>query len=160
MPAQRILFVCLGNICRSPLGEAVMRSLAAEHPKLAQRLEIDSAGTSAYHVGEPPDARMREVAEAAGVSMVGQRSRQVQAADFDSFDLILAMDGANLEDLESQAPADCHAQIRLMRSYDSQAGEDVPDPYYGGERGFHEVFEIVHRSCSALVEELLQESES
>jgi len=157
--AEKILFVCLGNICRSPLGEGVLRSLVAQRLELAERIEVDSAGTSAYHVGEPPDDRMSAVAQSRGVSMEGQRSRQVSDSDFAEFDLILAMDRSNLEDLRSRAPKGCRAEIRLMRSYDPSEGEDVPDPYYGGEDGFQVVFEIVHRSCSALIDELLREVE-
>lgn len=125
-----------------------MRSLADG------QLRVDSAGTSAYHAGEPPDERMTAVAASHGVSLDGQRSRQVRESDFHDFDLILAMDRSNLEALQSWQPQDSRAELRLMREYDPVPGEDVPDPYYGGPDGFEEVFEIVHRSCSALLRDI------
>jgi protein-tyrosine phosphatase len=156
---RSILFVCLGNICRSPLAEGVLRGLAADHPDLSDELEIDSAGTSAYHVGDPPDDRMSATARGHGVSLDGQSSRQVCEADFERFDLILAMDRSHLDALKRLAPAAHAGKLRLMRSYDTGQDEDVPDPYYGGDDGFEEVFAIVDRSCRRLVEELLDETE-
>lgn len=147
----RILFVCLGNICRSPLGEGVCRHLAQE---LGVEVEVDSAGTGAYHAGEAPDPRSQEVAAKHGVSLAEQRARQVTQADFARFDLILAMDAANLRDLEARSPAGAHAELKLFRSYDPEGPGDVPDPYYGGPGGFDTVYAMVARSCRALLAEL------
>ena len=146
-----VLFVCLGNICRSPLGEGVLRHLVAQHSALAGRVEVDSAGTAAYHAGEGPDRRSIEAAERQGVSLAGQVARRVEAEDFDNFDLILAMDAENLGNLESERPAGSSAKLHLLRDFDPAGKGDVPDPYYGGPDGFDDVFEMVHRSCVALL---------
>jgi len=153
---KRILFVCLGNICRSPLGEGVFRHLAAE-AGLADRLEVDSAGTSAYHVGEPPDERMRATARANGIDLSGQRARKFATRDFEGFDLIVAMDRDNHRTLLARCPEGRRERVRLMRSYDPEGPGDVPDPYYGGAGGFDEVYAIVERSCRGLVDELRRE---
>ncbi|MCA8924116.1 MAG: low molecular weight phosphotyrosine protein phosphatase [Planctomycetes bacterium] len=144
----RVLFVCLGNICRSPLGEGVLRHLARE---LELAVEADSAGTAAYHAGEAPDPRSSAVAAKHGVSLAGQRARQVRADDFERFDLILAMDAANLRDLRARRPKDARAKLVRFRSYDPEGDGDVPDPYYGGPGGFDEVFAMVERTCRALL---------
>ncbi len=149
---KRILFVCLGNICRSPLAEGVFRHQLAERDSLD--IEFDSAGTAAYHQGEPPDERMSETARRHGVSLDGQLARKVTDADFEKFDLILAMDRENLGDLRRRAPKSAQSRIQLFRSFDPEVGEDVPDPYYGGADGFEEVFEIAQRSCAALLNHL------
>ena len=147
----RILFVCLGNICRSPLAEGVFRSLA-DARGVGGDFEVDSAGTSGYHGGEPPDARMREVAEANGVRL-DSRARAVDAADFERFDHILCMDERNHAALLARgAPAH---KLRLLLSVDpSLAMREVPDPYYGGDDGFHAVYRLVHGACAALLDEL------
>ncbi|MEZ6186611.1 MAG: low molecular weight protein-tyrosine-phosphatase [Planctomycetota bacterium] len=147
----RILFVCLGNICRSPLGEGVCRHLAEE---LGVEVEVDSAGTAAYHAGEAPDPRSHSVAAKHGVSLAGQKARQVAAQDFERFDLILAMDAANLRDLRDRCPKGAKATLKLMRDYDPEGTGDVPDPYYGGPGGFDTVYGMVERSCRALLESL------
>ena len=149
-----VLFVCLGNICRSPLAEGVFRHLAAE-AGLADRFEIDSAGTGGWHVGEPPDARARMVAKQHGVAL-DSRARQVTPEDFERFDHIVAMDHDNLRTLQRMAAAaGADARIALLRSHDPSAdGDEVPDPYYGGASGFETVYEMVHRACSALLERL------
>jgi len=149
--SRRVLFVCLGNICRSPLAEGVMRHLA-EASGVA--LGIDSAGTGAWHAGEAPDRRSREVARRHGVSLDGQRARQVELEDFHRFDLIVAMDADNLADLEAMRPE--HAEVRLarLRDWDPEGSGDVPDPYYGGAQGFEDVYRMVERSCAALLGEL------
>ena len=147
----RVLFVCLGNICRSPLGEGVFRHLADE---LGVPVEADSAGTAAYHAGESPDPRSSAVAAKNGISLAGQRARKVRVTDFHRFDLILAMDQANLRDLESVRPADATARLVRFRSYDPEGEGDVPDPYYGGPGGFDTVFAMVERTCRALLAEL------
>jgi protein-tyrosine phosphatase len=155
----RVLFVCLGNICRSPTAEAVMRA-HVEEAGLTGRIEVDSAGTGPWHVGEPPDERARAEAERRGVPMVG-RGRQVHADDFAWFDLILAMDDTNAGDLRYLAPsAEAEAKVRLLREFDPvgarRPGDDlsVPDPYPGGEGGFAEVFELVDEACRGLLDHL------
>ena len=151
----RILFVCLGNIIRSPLAETLLRH-QAEAAGLGDKYEIDSAGTASYHVGERPDARMRQVAAKNGVEHDG-RARQVRASDFEDFDLILPMDASNLANLKRVAANEEQAaKLRLMREFDPQAaGEtEVPDPYYGGIDGFDEVFAIVERSTAELLRRL------
>jgi protein-tyrosine phosphatase len=153
-PATRLLFVCLGNICRSPTAEGVMRMLV-ERDGLAERIELESAGTGAWHVGNPPDARAAAAARARGVTLEG-RARQVRLEDFEDFDLLLAMDRENLEELRRLAAGDeQRTKVRLLREFDP-AGEDgdldVPDPYYGAAGGFDEVFELVQAACEGLLE--------
>lgn len=150
-----VLFVCLGNICRSPLAQGVFQHLL-EESGASHRYRIDSAGTGAWHAGEPADPRSLEVAERNGI-VLRCRARQVREEDFHEFDLILAMDRANLADLESVRPAtEVRADLRLFREFDPEGNGDleVPDPYYGGPDGFDRVFEMVERSCQALLEEL------
>jgi protein-tyrosine phosphatase len=148
----RILFVCLGNICRSPTAEAVMRGLVAE-AGLDGEIEVESAGTGDWHVGHSPDERSVAAAAERGVELTG-KARQVARGDFEDFDLLIAMDRQNRDDLlamaQSQADRD---KVRLLRSY-ADGERDVPDPYYGGEDGFSDVVEIVERSCRALIEDL------
>ena len=152
---MRILFVCLGNICRSPTAEGVMRSLVAE-AGLAGEIEIDSAGTGDWHVGHPPDARASAAARAGGIELAGA-ARQVEPGDFERYDLIVAMDRMNRADLEALAPdRAARDRIRLLREY-ADGALDVPDPYYGGDDGFAEVLEIVDRSCRALLDEVAAE---
>ena len=146
-----VLFVCLGNICRSPLAEGVFQHLV-EEAGLSNRFEIDSAGTGGWHIGEPPDARATMVASQHGVHL-GSRARQVTESDLDHFEYVVAMDHDNLRNLERMA-ATCgsEAQIELLRRSDSEGtGEEVPDPYYGGASGFETVYEMVHRSCVGLL---------
>jgi protein-tyrosine phosphatase len=148
----RILFVCLGNICRSPTAEAVMRGLVAE-AGLEAEIEVESAGTGDWHVGYPPDDRSVAAAAERGVELTGE-ARQVAHGDFDGFDLLIAMDRQNQRDLLRLARSDKDREkVRLLRSY-ADGELDVPDPYYGGEDGFAEVVEIVERSCRALMEEI------
>lgn len=146
----RILFVCHGNICRSPMAEGMFRHLAHQHGRAAQYF-IDSAGTHAEHIGEPPDHRMQATARRHGVTLSG-RARQVSASDLDHFDLVIAMDRWNLRNLERLARDNAErAKIRLLRHYDPTAPDaDVPDPWYGGPEGFEEVYDIVERSCTHL----------
>lgn len=153
----RVLFVCLGNICRSPLAEGVFLHLVRE-AGLTHRFEVDSAGTGDWHVGERPDARAVAVAKKHGVELPS-RARQVTPADLDAFDHVLAMDRENLRDLERMARRGAAADIRLLRRHDPvRDGDDVPDPYYGGPSGFDLVYEMVHRSCAALLDGLLVDS--
>ena len=150
---ERVLFVCLGNICRSPLAEGVMRHLVEERG-LSDRIDVDSAGTGAWHVGESPDPRSIEVAARNGVSLEGQSARKVLPVDFRDFTHVIAMDEANLRDLRHIQPDGEGAELDLLRDRDPEGGGDVPDPYYGGDDGFDRVYEMVHRSCSALLDEI------
>ena len=151
---MRVLFVCLGNICRSPLAEGVMRHLVDADDELRDVLEIDSAGTGGWHVGAKPDPRSIAVARRHGVSLDGQRARRVDSEDFEAFDLIVAMDSENLADLLDRAPTAARDRVVRLRDYDPEGEGDVPDPYYGGPGGFDDVYEMVHRSCAALLETL------
>ena len=150
-----ILFVCLGNIVRSPLAENLFRHVAEERG-LDDQYVVDSAGTSAYHVGEPPDRRMRQTAKKYGLEYTG-RSRQVSDADLRNFDLIVAMDDSNARNLREMArDEEQAAKIRLMREFDPQAegSPDVPDPYYGGMEGFENTYQLVKRSVEGLLDAL------
>jgi protein-tyrosine phosphatase len=153
----RVLFVCLGNICRSPLAEAVFRHKVRERG-VEDEFEIDSAGTSGYHNGAPPDRRSSETARRRGVELAGQ-SRQLSAADLRRFDYVIAMDRENLHEIRSlEAAAGGSARIHRLREWDPErSGPDVPDPYYGGPGGFDEVHDIVDRSCDALLDHVLAE---
>jgi protein-tyrosine phosphatase len=151
----RILFVCMGNICRSPTAEGVMRSLVRE-AGLADRVEVDSAGTGGWHAGDPPDERAAAAARSRGIALAGA-ARQIGASDFDDFDLIVAMDRDNLRDLLALAPDEEAAEkVRLLREFDPAGGGDldVPDPYYGGARGFERVLDLVTAACRGLLDEL------
>lgn len=149
-----VLFVCLGNICRSPLAEGVFLHLLEEEG-LASRYRVDSAGTGAWHVGNLPDPRSREVASRNGITLPS-RARQVEDRDFREFDLVVAMDRSNLGDLESlKARVGGDARLVLMRDFDPDPGDgQVPDPYYGGPDGFDRVFDMVLRSARGLLEHL------
>lgn len=150
----RILFVCLGNICRSPTAEGVMRALILQRG-LQAHVEVDSAGTGGWHVGESPDPRATAAARARGVPLGGS-ARQVRSQDFDEFDLILAMDRANERDLRGVAP-DCEsaAKVRLLREFDERADSlEVPDPYYGGPDGFERVIDLVQAACLGVLDSL------
>ncbi len=153
---MRLLFVCSGNICRSPLAEAAFAALAraAGH---GERFEVDSAGTHGWHAGERADPRAIEVGRQRGVP-VTSIARAVRPSDFREFDLILAMDRGHLEELRRRCPPERRERIRLMRSYDwPGAPLDVPDPYYGELRDFEEVFDVVSTCASRLLDELLHE---
>jgi protein-tyrosine phosphatase len=152
---MNILFVCLGNICRSPTAEGVMRKLVRD-AGLEQSFELDSAGTGAWHVGDPPDERATAAARNRGIALEGQ-ARKVRPDDFDRFDLILAMDSANERDLAYLAPSqDARAKVRLLREFDPASGGledlDVPDPYYDSARGFEIVLDQVQAACEGLLE--------
>nr|WP_205696935.1 low molecular weight protein-tyrosine-phosphatase [Conexibacter sp. SYSU D00693] len=154
---MRVLFVCLGNICRSPTAEGVLRHLVREEG-LEDVVTIDSAGTGDWHVGNPPDARSAEAAMRRGITLDGA-ARQVIARDFEEHDLLLAADRSNLAALRRLAPdAEARAKVRLLREFDPEAvasGDlDVPDPYYGGEDGFDHVLDVVERACRGLLDEV------
>lgn len=146
----RVLFVCLGNICRSPLAEGIFRHLA-EGAGLGAAFEVDSAGTGHWHAGERPDPRARDVAKKNNVDLDQQRARQFSPDDFETFDHILAMDRQNLDDLLRRKPAEARADLRLLRTHDPEGGHDVPDPYYGGRRGFDDVYGLIERCCRELL---------
>ncbi|HUK02791.1 MAG TPA: low molecular weight protein-tyrosine-phosphatase [Steroidobacteraceae bacterium] len=149
-----VLFVCLGNICRSPTAEAVLRTLASrEAPDL--RLHIDSAGTADYHVGRAPDLRAQEAARRRGYDMADLRARNVEPDDFESFDLILAMDRDNHAALIASAPRAMHPYIRLFLEFAPDADTlEVPDPYYGGPNGFEHVLDLIEAAARGLLSEL------
>ena len=154
---MRLLFVCLGNICRSPTADGVMAHLLREEG-LEGDIEIDSAGTGAWHIGKPPDTRATGAARARGVVLGGQ-GRQISPEDFDRFDLLLAMDRENLMDVLAIAPdEDARQKVKLLREFDPEAvaaGDlDVPDPYYGGADGFEDVLDLVTRACHGLLADL------
>lgn len=144
-----ILFVCLGNICRSPAAEASFRHCCRQHGN-SHRFSCDSAGTAAYHVGKAPDPRMREAAQARGICMHDLRARQVQVADFYKFDLIIAMDNSNLSNLQAIQPIDSKARLTMMLDYGAATKTEVPDPYYGGMEGFYQVLDLLHDACRHL----------
>ena len=155
-----VLFVCLGNICRSPLAEAVFRD-EVEKAGLGDRFEVDSAGTSDYHIGELPDERTIRTAAARGVR-VDHASRQIEGADFERFDYILAMDTNNLRRVERLAEgAPGKAVVALLREFDDAAhsGAEVPDPYFGGEFEFDDVHDLVERACRGLLAHIITEHE-
>ena len=157
---MRILFVCMGNICRSPTAEGVFRRLVEERaPQLA--LEIDSAGTHDYHVGEPPDERSVAAASRRGIDLSSLRARQVADEDFERFDLIVAMDRLNRETLLERSPLEYHGRIRLFMEFaGGSAMEDVPDPYYGGPLGFEQVLDLAEEAASGLLDEVMEAMQS
>lgn len=150
--------MCLGNICRSPTAEAVVRALAAlEAPELG--VEVDSAGTAGYHVGEAPDPRMRAAAARRGYNLEGLRARIVEPADFERFDLVLAMDRENLAVLHRRAPERTRERVRLFLEFSPQEEpKEVPDPYYGGPNGFEEVLDLIESAAHGLLNHLRQRS--
>jgi protein-tyrosine phosphatase len=148
-----ICFVCLGNICRSPLAEGVFQSLINDQG-LENQIIINSAGTGGWHVGASPDARMQATARTKGIHLTS-RAQQIEAGDIRRFDLVLAMDQSNLETMQYLCSPEMAAKkLRLFRSFDPEADGDldVPDPYYGGDDGFDHVFQIVHRTCPPILE--------
>jgi protein-tyrosine phosphatase len=151
MERINVLMVCLGNICRSPTAEAVLRAIAArEAPEL--QIHIDSAGTADYHIGEPPDKRSQAAARRRGYEMSDLRARQVEPVDFERFDLVLAMDQANLADLQRSAPRSHRERVKLFLEFAPDAHtREVPDPYYGGPNGFEEVLDLVEAASRGLL---------
>jgi len=148
----KVCFVCLGNICRSPTAEGVFQHIV-NREGLSALLEVDSAGTAAYHVGEPANSKSRIIAEQNGVSL-NSKARKFEYTDFGYFDLVIAMDKENLRDLQRlDRKSQYHDKLFLLRDFDPVPGDkEVPDPYYGGINGFELVYEIVMRSCESLLE--------
>lgn len=157
-PSTSVLLVCLGNICRSPTAHGVL-----EHRLREADLDVlvDSAGTAAYHVGNPPDRRATDAASRRGIRLEHLRARQVQAEDFGRFDLVLAMDRDNLEDLLAICPDEHRAKVSLFLEFagDRVATLEVPDPYYGGDAGFEQVLDLVELATAGLIEQLRQDRE-
>ena len=152
---MRVLFVCMGNICRSPTAEGVFRRLLSER-NIDFVLEVDSAGTHDYHVGAPPDARALEAARRRGVDLSALRARQIADEDFARFDLILAMDEQNLEALRERASPQYRSRVRLIMEFAPTAPRRfVPDPYYGGPLGFEEVLDLLEQASEGLLQELM-----
>ena len=151
----RICFVCLGNICRSPIAEVVMRSMLADRG-LTDRVEISSAGTGDWHIGECADKRTLAVLAKHGYDGSQHRARQFTREAFDSCELVIAMDSDNLAALRELVPDADAGQVRLLREFDPDAtGTDVPDPYYGGDAGFEEVLAMVEAACAGLLDWLV-----
>lgn len=149
----KICFVCLGNICRSPTAEGIFQHLINERG-LENYFEVDSAGTSAYHIGESANSKSQRTAQKHGITL-HSRARRFQGSDLDYYDLILAMDQENLNNVLQLASDDQENKVGLMRDFDPQPGNrEVPDPYYGGPKGFENVFQIIKRSCENLLDKL------
>ncbi len=149
-----ILFVCMGNICRSPTAEGMFLKVLGERASELS-IEVDSAGTHAYHVGEPPDPRAQRAAERRGVDLSRQRARLVSTEDFERFDLVLAMDELNRDTLIERSPPEFRDRIRLFLEFAPQLGRSaVPDPYYGGSNGFEYVLDLVEEASTGLIEHL------
>jgi protein-tyrosine phosphatase len=150
----KVLFVCMGNICRSPMAEGIFRREITK-AGLQDHVVMDSAGTHSYHVGAPPDKRAQGAIGGRGVDISDLRGRQVADADFDRFDYILAMDNDNLSLLKRQAPADKHGKIRLLLSFSRRyPNQEVPDPYYGGAKGFEANLDMIEDAVSGLIGEI------
>lgn len=150
----KICFVCLGNICRSPTAEGIFQRIVNEE-RLGDYFQVDSAGTSAWHIGEPANAKSRKIAEKYGTKLLS-RARKFESVDLDYYDLIVAMDSENHEALKAlDEEGTYHLRITILREFDPEPGDgEVPDPYFGGINGFENVYEIVKRSCESLLEQL------
>ncbi|WP_269931866.1 low molecular weight protein-tyrosine-phosphatase [Aminobacter sp. HY435] len=152
-PVKSILFVCLGNICRSPLAEGVFRAVLAERGVEAEFV-VDSAGTGGWHAGSAPDPRSIAIAAQYGVDITAQQARKVVPADFERFDLILGMDRSNVDDLKASAPAKAAGRVELFLGHATGRTRDVPDPYYGGDDGFAAVYRMIREASEALADRL------
>ena len=154
----RVLFVCLGNICRSPSAEGVLRARVTQ-AGLAHRISIDSAGTGAWHIGEPPDPRAQQAAAARHIDISGQRARQISQADFDAFDYILGMDHQNLSHLKKLRPHSQQksAKLGLFLEYANTQHRDVPDPYYGGREGFDLMLNLIEEAAEHFLQHLQEQ---
>jgi protein-tyrosine phosphatase len=154
----KILFVCMGNICRSPTAEGVMRKLIAEGP-LVDLVEIDSAGTIGHHIGSPPDARSVAHAAKRGIDLTPLRARQIERGDFSRFDYVLAMDTQNIKHLQTACPSRYATRLRLLLEFAPERGYlEVPDPYYGDDRDFELVLDLVEHGCRGLHRHLLEKN--
>ena len=152
-----VLFVCMGNICRSPTAEGVFRHKVVD-AGLEDRIQIDSAGTIAYHVGHPPDLRAQEAARKRGIDLGSQRARKVKPADFETFDLVIAMDSDNHYDLEAICPPGYEDRLHMFLKFAHNSTEtEVPDPYYGGGRGFDIVLDLVEDASEGLLKHLREQ---
>ncbi|GAB3272234.1 low molecular weight protein-tyrosine-phosphatase [Parahaliea aestuarii] len=149
----RILFVCLGNICRSPTAHGVFEQMVAARG-LSARVEVDSCGTGDWHIGRAPDQRAQAAAAARGYDLQHLRARQVSPADFDRFDYILAMDESNLRDLQAMRPASFTGHLGLFLPFADSPEREVPDPYYGGDEGFDRVLDLIEAASSGLLAEI------
>ncbi|MGM0702154.1 MAG: low molecular weight protein-tyrosine-phosphatase [Pseudomonadota bacterium] len=156
---MRVLFVCLGNICRSPTAEGVFRRQLAKDG-LEDIVSVDSCGIGSWHVGKAPDSRAQAAALRRGIDLSAQRARQLAVEDFYRFDYLLAMDHDNLAAIEAQRPADSRAEAVLFLTYAGYPERAVPDPYYGGEHGFEEVIDLVEEASRGLVETLRERLEA
>lgn len=145
---NKILIVCMGNICRSPTGEAVLKAKAQQ---MGVNIMVDSAGTIGYHQGNPPDPRAKAAGEKRGYSFRGIRARQVVEADFEEFDLILAADNDNLADLQQRCPAHLQHKLALFLSFSDSNHDEIPDPYYGGDNGFELVLDLIENASDNLL---------
>jgi len=155
----KVLFVCTGNICRSPTAEGVFRAMVLARD-LSGKIEADSAGTHAYHVGDPPDTRSIEAAARRGIDLTPLRARVVATDDFDRFDLILAMDRGHLDLLQRRCPPGKRDRVRLFLSFAPALGvHDVPDPYYGGAEGFERVLDLIEAGAAGLLDHLVTRPE-
>lgn len=151
-----VLFVCMGNICRSPSAEGVFLALLKKHG-LSEHVEVDSAGTHGYHIGDQADSRSMAHALKRGIDLSPHRARQVAPQDFAHYDFILAMDGDNLARLHEHCPAEHREKVKLFLEYAPQASEsEVPDPYYGGVAGFEQVLDLVELASEGLITEIRQ----
>lgn len=150
----RVLFVCMGNICRSPTAEGVFSRLIQEQG-IAGRIEVDSAGTHAYHIGEPPDRRAQVSAMKRGIDLSAQRARRIEKTDFERFDYVLAMDEENYDRLAALCPEAHQAKLKLLMDYAPALKQtEVPDPYYGGDNGFERVLDMVEHAAQGLLADI------
>lgn len=153
MKPVSILFVCMGNICRSPLAEGIFTHIT-ETVQQQHRFHVDSAGTGGWHAGNPPDPRSMEIAARHGIDISGQRARQVNTDDFERFDLILCMDEDNLARLSQSCPPDLQHKLHLFSQYTHGTTHSVPDPYYGGADGFLTVYNMLFTGCKSMLEKM------